>query len=324
MYFRGANLGGVAVACAPYGTGEVDKSRTAAGHLTPDVVEHARGLLIRDFGVDWRHLKPAVASEPALRNWLQQIVQVIQANPTTTIRILGFSDCVGPERGNRELRRGRAQRVQQLLQQLAGTSWGTLRPRIVSVDAAPLDDYLDVNSTVEGRASNRGVLIEITRSVSFEPDVIQLPDTIERIIKRGLDLIRTPDHFGIRVGPQQQQRIQCILQVLSRPPFDDRFLTGQGVLDHVNTPYMTEPYYGRATQWLLPEFQVKSRRTTTDDTIWRTLVRVEEEINQGLAKINQFIHTHGAATPIRVQRMRDWAHGQIKNARSIYSCYPRP
>lgn len=322
MYFRAHDLAGVAVACAPYAAGEVAKSRTAAGHLGPDVVEHGRGLVIRDFGVDWRHVKPKVANEPALRSWLQEIVPVIQSNPGTTIRILGFSDCVGPERGNRGLRRGRAVRVRQLLQRLSGSRWSILKPRIVFVDAAPADDYLDVNSTVEGRAVNRGVLIEITRSISFEPDGPITPrETIDRIIKRGLDLIQKTDQFGTRISPHQQARIRCILQTLSRPPFDDRFLTAQGVLDYMNTTHMTGPYYGNATQWLLPEFQVRSGKITTDETIWRTLVRIDEEIIQGRAKINYYFDTHGAATPIRIQRMRDWVAKQQSDNRSIYRCY---
>jgi len=310
-----------AAACASYTAGEIDKSRTAAGLVTPDVVNHPRGLVIRDFGVDWRHLKPSVAAEPALKDWLTTILQIVRSNPTTKIRILGFSDCVGSERDNMVLRRGRAVRVQQMLQQLLGASWTVVQPKITVVDAAPADDYLDANSTVEGRAVNRGVLIEHTREVSFEPDVVQLPDTIERIIKRGQDLIQQTDHFGIRITKYQQERIRCILMRLSQPPFDDRYLTGQGVLDYNNMTYMTAPYYANATQWLLPEFAVKSRKTTPDDIIWRTLVKIDDDIIQGRAKINYFYDTHGAATPIRIQRLRDWVAAQQNNPRSIYSCY---
>jgi hypothetical protein len=54
--------------CYPYGTQEIAISKTEAGHLTPDVVPvpapvmppnhilSCRHLIIRDFGVDWRHL----------------------------------------------------------------------------------------------------------------------------------------------------------------------------------------------------------------------------------------------------------------------------
>jgi hypothetical protein len=319
-YFGGVPA--VAATCAPYSSGEVDKSRSAAGHLTPDVIEHARGLVIRDFGVDWRHVKSAVGSEPALKKWVQEIVQVIRANPATTIRILGFSDCVGPERDNRLLRRGRAQRVQQLLQQMAGSAWPVLKPKIGLVDSAPIDDYLDVNSTVAGRAGNRAVLIESTRSITFDdPDVVQMPDTLERIIKRGLDLILTTEHFGERITKPQQDRIRCLLTVLSRPPYDDRFLTGQGVLDYMNMTHMSEPYYGNATQWLLPQFAVRSKKLTPDPTIWRTLIRIDDDITLAIHTINRYYATHGAATPIRIQRMRNWIADQQKNDRSIYRCY---
>ncbi len=307
--------------CAAYARGEIEKSRTPQGHLTPDVVQHARGLLIRDFGVDWRHVKPGVSAEPALRQWLTTIVQVVRANPSTTIRIVGFSDCVGQERNNALLRSGRASRVQALLQQLLGSDWRTLQPRIAFVGAAPAGEYLESNSTVEGRAANRGVLIPGTRAIGYEPEIVQPPDTIPRIVRRGLELIQGLDHFGVRITVHQQQRIRCMLSLLGRPGFDDRYLTGQGVLDFYNNTRMADPYYANATQWLLPDFAVRSRRTTPDDTIWRTLIRIDDDIIQGRQKINYYYHTHGAATPIRIQRLRDWVARQQNDPRSIYSCY---
>src|SRR6266851_4797135 len=49
-----ANRPTPAVSCANYVRGEVQKSRTARGHLPLDVIAHPRGLLIANFGVDWR------------------------------------------------------------------------------------------------------------------------------------------------------------------------------------------------------------------------------------------------------------------------------
>ena len=61
-------------ACFPYEPGEIAISHTAAGHVTPDVVLVPSGipaptvkivcqyLIIRDFGVDWRHIKLATVS----------------------------------------------------------------------------------------------------------------------------------------------------------------------------------------------------------------------------------------------------------------------
>jgi outer membrane protein OmpA-like peptidoglycan-associated protein len=330
MYFQvnERTIGGVATpvvqaACPAYQPGEIAKSRTAAGHVTPDVIADKRGTLIRDFGVDWRHVKDAVRNEPALRTWLDTMVQVVRANPTTRIRLLGFSDCVGGEANNVPLRRGRAMAVRGLLQQMAGANWSLLQPRI-SIDAGPAGKYIVSNATPEGRVNNRSVLIESVRSVTFEPEVVtgtRTVDTIDRIVRRGLDLVQRLDNFGERISVHQQQRIRCILMRLSRPGFDDRYLTGQGVLDFMNNVNMKEPYYANATQWLLPEFAKRSGKLTADKTIWQTLIRIDGDIFQGRHTINRYFHTHGAATPKRIQQMRDWVDRQQNDERSVYRCY---
>ena len=211
--------------------------------------------------------------------------------------------------------------MQDLLREMAGPGWRELQPRITFVDAAPSGEYVADNNTADGRATNRAVLIEHSREIVFEPETIQLPDTIERIVRRGLELVQRLDQFGIRISVHQQKRIRCILQRLSLPGFDDRYLTAQGVLDYYNDVTRTQPYYANATQWLLPDFAVKSGRTTSDEVIWRTLVRIDDEIIQGRAKINYYYATHGAATPIRIQRLRDWVAQQQDDDRSIYRCY---
>jgi outer membrane protein OmpA-like peptidoglycan-associated protein len=158
--------------CPPYERGEVEKSRTQAGHLPSDVIQDDRGLLIADFGVDWRTPRASLRREAALKNWINTMIQIVRANPKTEIRISGYSDCVGAEKNNAFLRRGRAQRVAQLLQQLAGPQWGGLRAKIKFVGAAPANDYVADNATAQGRAQNRGVLITHTRIVDMRPTVI--------------------------------------------------------------------------------------------------------------------------------------------------------
>lgn len=309
--------------CPPYQRGEVEKSRTAPGHLPSDVIQHSRGLLIADFGVDWRTPKSSLRSDATLRNWVDTMVRVVRANPSTQIRISGYSDCVGQENNNAFLRRGRAQRVRQLLQQIAGPQWSVLAPKIIFTGAAPAGDYVSANGTVDGRAQNRGVLIEHTRTIDFAPDegtVIQGRDTIERICRRGVELIQSLDRFGTRITRHQQQRIRCFISRLCQPGFDDRYLTGQGVLDYANRVY-SQPYYANAKQWLLPDFVLRSGQQRSDQDIWQTLIRIDDDIIQGRAKINYFYHTHGAATPIRVQQLRDWVAQQESNNQSIYVCY---
>jgi len=91
--------------CPPYERGEVEKSRTQAGHLPSDVIQDDRGLLIADFGVDWRTRRASLRREAALKNWINTMIQIVRANPKTEIRISGYSDCVGTEKNNAFLRR---------------------------------------------------------------------------------------------------------------------------------------------------------------------------------------------------------------------------
>jgi hypothetical protein len=148
-------------------------------------------------------------------------------------------------------------------------------------------------------------------------------DTIPRIVARGLILSRI-DQLGARVGPLSRQRIECILRQLSQPMVDDRFISGQGVLSFINTPYATAPPFDSARRWLLPPEAERWGYTTPDETIWRALVNIETSMNQGLAKINELMARNTGATATRVQYLRDWAAGQTGNDFSIYRCYPRP
>jgi hypothetical protein len=150
--------------CYPYASREIAVSWSEVGHLTPDVVlfqptlgpgmlntiVSCKYLIIRDFGVDWRHLKDSTKNEQLLKDWLTRF----ETDNSLLFRIVGYSDCVGPERGNLFLRTGRAQNVFNLMGPRA-------RKRVMTVAAAPDGTYLTDNSTVAGRASNRAVVIEI-------------------------------------------------------------------------------------------------------------------------------------------------------------------
>ncbi len=147
--------------CVAYQPGEIATSRTAAGHVAPDVVLVPPGplgpavktlcqyLIIRDFGVDWRHVKLATKSEPFFKTMLTQF----ETNTSLLFRIVGYSDCVGFEKNNLPLRKGRARNVFRLLGPSA-------RSRVMAVTAAPPNTFLTDNSTIAARANNRAVVIE--------------------------------------------------------------------------------------------------------------------------------------------------------------------
>jgi outer membrane protein OmpA-like peptidoglycan-associated protein len=320
--YEAGQAGAVTTSCPPYQRAEVERSKTGQGHLPSDVFQRPQGgLVIADFGVGWRTPKPSLSRDPTLTKWVRDIIQTARTEPSLSIRISGYSDCVGQERNNSFLRRGRAERVRQLLQRLAGSNWRHLKKAKITVVAAPTGDYLAANATPEGRATNRGVLIEHSITLDFPPEnVPRTPDTIQRICARGLELVKQQDQFGIRISVHQQKRIRCFLSRLCQPGFDDRYLTAQGVLDYNNQVY-AQPYYATAKQWLLPDFAVRAGGPRPDQDIWRTLVRIDDDIIQGRGKINYYYATHGAATPRRVQQLRDWVANRENTQNSIYWCY---
>jgi len=156
--------------CVSYQPQEVAISHTAAGHVTPDVVLVPPGLpppnvdiwcrylIIRDFGVNSPHVKLAARNDPFFRNLLHSF----ETNQSLLFRIVGYSDCVGAERNNLQLRKGRARNVFNLL----GAS---ARARVMAVIAGPPQTFLTDNSTIAARADNRAVVIEV---------VVNTPQTI--------------------------------------------------------------------------------------------------------------------------------------------------
>jgi len=140
----------------PYQPNEVATSRTEAGHLAADVAMVPPGaaicqyLFIMDFGVDWRHLKTIAKLDPLLVLQLHRF----ETDKSLQFQIVGYSDCVGAERNNLFLRDGRSRNVFHLLGPSA-------RSRVFAVKAAPPHEYLYNNATVQDRAGNRAVVIEI-------------------------------------------------------------------------------------------------------------------------------------------------------------------
>jgi len=79
---------------------------------------------------------------------------LFEVNKSLVFRIVGYSDCVGPEWKNLFLRTGRAQNVFNLFGRSA-------RSRVLAQGPAPAGIYLTDNSTVDARARSRAVVIEV-------------------------------------------------------------------------------------------------------------------------------------------------------------------
>jgi outer membrane protein OmpA-like peptidoglycan-associated protein len=82
------------------------------------------------------------------------IATELGANAETQAEIYGFSDSIGSERANSELRSGRALAVQRLFPE-------AVRSQIGVATFASSSQYLATNTTEEGRRRNRGVAIKL-------------------------------------------------------------------------------------------------------------------------------------------------------------------
>ena len=137
------------VSCPGYERGEVEASRTEKGHLSPDVtVDQQSGrLVIADFGVNWPQVKDGTKKDALLREWLRRF----EDNDNYRLHLHAYSDCIGGE-NNEALRKSRAQNILALLGPRA-------RKRVLSSGPATPRTYISANSTREGRARNRSVVI---------------------------------------------------------------------------------------------------------------------------------------------------------------------
>jgi len=132
--------------------------------LVADVIRHPRGLLIADFGVGWSGIKAATRKEKLLQDWMAEA----RANLYSIIlRIYGYTDCVGEVKHNVALRYARAEQVYKLLDK-------DLQSRVDFMGAARPGEYVADNKTKEGRAKNRGVIIELFR---LREEIIDITDT---------------------------------------------------------------------------------------------------------------------------------------------------
>lgn len=175
-----------------YVRGEKERSHSSEGHLTEDVVELGDGrLLIADFGIDWRHVKPAIASNPLFRTW----DALFAGNDAYQIQIVGYSDCVGNEMNNTRLRQARAQNFENILSPEA-------KNRVTFRGMAGLGNYIYANNSVENRAKNRGVIIRFSQQMDFETHEVTLtrlcgPDITQWLVNQ---LNTNKDHPVIRTA----------------------------------------------------------------------------------------------------------------------------
>jgi outer membrane protein OmpA-like peptidoglycan-associated protein len=85
---------------------------------------------------------------------IADIGKELDANGLTEAQVFGFSDSIGSEHANSELRSRRASAIHQLFPE-------TVRDQITVTTPATPSQYLETNTTEEGRRRNRGAAIKL-------------------------------------------------------------------------------------------------------------------------------------------------------------------
>ena len=186
----------VTAGCMPE-PGEVAASHSEAGILAKEVENTSRGILIADFGIDWRSVKERAKLE------LGPCLHMLETDPSISeIWICGYTDCIGPGDGTYHtwLRTERAHRVRNLLGPVA-------RSKVKFAGPAPIGSYFGPNSDRVGRARNRSVLIVYKRIINMTEETISVVPCQQRLMgqaQQRLRLSRTMD-------PAVKTRLQSAL-----------------------------------------------------------------------------------------------------------------
>jgi outer membrane protein OmpA-like peptidoglycan-associated protein len=156
-------------------SGEVTKSQSQAGLLAVDTDFDAakESLSVHDFSIDRDSVPPTTTQSD---DW-RRMMSMILGDPTTHVAVLGYSDCIGTEQNNQDLRHRRADAVIKAMPAEAQAKvspmftgwWGTLT-------------YLFPNDTAENRARNRMVLIALMRAGTDSCDALPKATNIDQFI----------------------------------------------------------------------------------------------------------------------------------------------
>jgi peptidoglycan hydrolase-like protein with peptidoglycan-binding domain len=186
----------VTAGCTPE-PGEVAASHSEAGILAKEVENTSRGILIADFGIDWRSVKERAKRE------LNPCLHMLETDPTISeIWICGYTDCIGPGDGayHTWLRTERARRVFKLLGPVA-------RSKVKSVGPAPIGSYFGPNSDRVGRAQNRSVLIVYKRVITMTDEPISVVPCQKRLMDQAQQRLRS----SRTMDPAVKTRLQAAL-----------------------------------------------------------------------------------------------------------------
>ena len=166
--------------------GEITRSRAPGGVLPIDVVEGVDMLTVQDFAVGSDVLPSGVATA---KGW-QRVMSQLTGDPTSRVAVTGFTDCVGSDAENASLRKRRALAIVAAMPAL-------VQQRVI-LGFPTTTDFLDDNSTIEGRARNRAVRLKLALDNTDEPAISKASNLDEflylvRILERKLKLTTPAD-----------------------------------------------------------------------------------------------------------------------------------
>jgi len=312
-----------APACPTREEGEVEESQSSPFQLV--MLRMAgdpmcREWLLYDFAVGSFDFLPAKVSDlgALLEPLLSRLREPFLLGGSLVRRYLtvrGYADCIGSPTINLALRLGRADQFHAEF---------PMPDKILSWYGAPLDSYVADNSSREGRARNRSVLIEETlRAADVTPPspeeieeerrraAVELPDYVARAIT----VIRgKPDLSG-----EQKRRITGFLDMILRPGINDEYLTAANA----------DQYYGRNLYHESPSVLASHLRVSILDAIRYSsdinafalrMVDLDIAIFNGIRRATLLYNFHGEESRA-AHNVGDWVREHQEDANSIYSLY---
>jgi outer membrane protein OmpA-like peptidoglycan-associated protein len=154
---------------------EVTRSQFPDGILPVDTQFDAANerLSVQDFGIDQANVPPTMTQSD---DW-RRMMSMILGDPTTSVAVLGYSDCIGSEQNNKGLRDRRADAVIKAM------------PAEAQAKVSPFYKgwlgsltYIFPNDTVENRARNRMTLIALMRTWVDSCDGLPKANNIDQFI----------------------------------------------------------------------------------------------------------------------------------------------
>lgn len=156
-------------------TGEVAMSQSPNGVLGTDTSFNAKSesLLLQDFAIDQDTVTPSMTQSD---DW-RRMMSMILGDPTVSVAVLGYSDCIGSEKNNQQLRSRRANAIINAMPAEAQAKinpvfrgwWGQL-------------EYQFPNDTAQNRARNRMVRIVLMRGGATACDSLPKATNIDQYI----------------------------------------------------------------------------------------------------------------------------------------------